>query len=700
MFGKSYAANKKGVLAVAILLATVGLAGCLSNPSTTASPLVAIARVVTIEFDQDDMERSDAKLEDFVKSTYELRVTGISYDATLLTVTYTDAKGTLVSKTLKEITNQAELAPGTPGLIPGVDFSSGVAVKLGDETIASRGGIPLQSWNIDGMPLGFRMAPGSNLQYDVATRGFGEFGISDYSFEMDPEAPPVVIDRALERFDLRQTGTVGLKVGSALETVTSTDGSRTWQAYPIDFTFEGGMTVDEFLVEAVGKMDDEAFDVGADLTKGSVSGKVEGVLHVEDTLRLVKSKVTGGMGHADAHLVAWYEGIPADFAESMPCPTATRASPCAIEEFNSEFPVQEAMESGEEEDLVSEDGPDMLDEALRTVKRILQADMMKGDAFRVHISMDASGQPGAPEQARMDYRFEVEVGDVETVQTKAGSMRAYKLTETQSLTANVGAFEEEGFVFNGIQLNEEPVRTTIWLHETSFAPVKVEYDFPFDVSKVINKVLDAIGKETWENLGPNAVRPSDIRINVEGGGTMEVGAYSGDIHFQPWAGLVYAHLLTGASAASFAALGTAVPGYNDEPGYAEEVPREAYSSDLIVEMLGAVEGDDASTVPPDGAANRITCNACETVTMWVRVHSMEGAAAGANVAVFGSTYAEAVADEMGMARVVIPMTHSSPDHDSHDGMEEADPGNWFDISVFHEAYGRGYLSQALYVEMA
>ncbi|MBI4393788.1 MAG: hypothetical protein HY556_08350 [Euryarchaeota archaeon] len=593
--------KKSAIATTMILLTSVAASGCLeTGPEPPKDTGISIARIIAISIDQDTYQRdaagSDDDILDRVMTTkYEISATGSAIDAATLQVTYTDKTGSIITKGLSESGSLTQLSPGAPISITGVDFAGGIIVRSGDKIVAERTGVPLKSWDIANVPLGFQAAPGSKLAYSIAGHGVFDMSINDYQI-VDEDGGELSIETARESFDMRQTGTIELGVDSTAQTVQA---ETSHNAHAAPFKFTGRLDLEDFTLEAKGTHNQTPFDAGVQAKSGFLSGEMGGRLWLDGS-KVVKAESSGGKLAADAEVIAWLTGITEEDAGTFQCFGKLKTDDCKLNEVEDNLPMDEAFEASS----LDLDGPDESQDqdSINDLKKLLQADMGTGDALRVSIKVDATKDQDAsadlPETLRGEFSYSIEVGKVVDVTTPAGTMKAWEVVEHSKLTMDISRYDKDDFHFKGLNIDQEPMTVKIYLAEKSFTPVKVVYDQPLDINQMVRQVVDAVEDSTWEALPGSIPKPKSYEFKVEGGQTMTLDKLEGDVGFQPWAGLVYAHMLQtisyGAMAATFAS------------GYQELFPAfTGGSSDEVDETIDFV---DANVLPSqwDADGNNLT----------------------------------------------------------------------------------------------
>jgi hypothetical protein len=590
--------QKKLALATTIiLLASVAASGCLeTGPEPPKDTGVSIARIIAISIDQDSYQGDSAGSDDenildrVMTTKYEVSTTGSAIDAATLQVTYTDKAGSIITKGLSEFSAMTQLSPGAPITITGVDFAGGIIVRAGDKIVAERTGVPLKSWDVANVPLGFQAAPGSKLAYSIAGHGVFDMSLSDYQI-VDEDGGELSIETARESFDMRQTGTIDLSVDSTPQTVQA-DTSHDAHAAPFKFT--GRLDLEDFTLEAKGTHNQTPFDAGVQAKSGFLSGEMGGRLWL-DGMKVVKAESSGGKLVADAEVIAWLTGITEEDAGTFQCFGKLKTDDCKLKEVEDNLPIDETFEASS----LNLDAPDESQDqkSIDDIKKLLQADMGAGDALRVSIKVDATKDQDAsadlPETLKGEFSYSIEVGKVVDVTTPAGTMKAWEVVEHSKLTMDISRYDKDDFHFKGLNIDQEPMTVKIYLAEKTFTPVKVVYDQPLNINQMVHQMVDAVEDSTWEALPGSIPKPKSYEFKVEGGQTMTLDKLEGDVSFQPWAGLVYAHMLQtisyGAMAATFAS------GYQElfpafTGGGSEEIDETATFIEATI-LAGTVDAD-------------------------------------------------------------------------------------------------------------
>lgn len=527
-----------------VALVATAFAGCLAEQT---SGIPTISRVHTLTLTRDTLERADGRSEDPLAALRELLATELVVrvqDEGDYTLGYTDANGVAQTRALTGAT------PGTPIVVSGADPIAPAVLKRGEETISVRAGINGAWWHAGDVPLGFNMTQGAKASYDVRARVTESVSLTD----LDVTSEKVHVQAATFELRLPIEGTVSweLQPPDGLGSPVFVSGDVRIPSSAGDLaTLDITATLD-------GKPGTAGAIAGVDTASASGSAK----MWFRDG-QPTGAQFLGSSVRADPRITMWADGAFVDLAggeESFSCAGTSRADACQpseIEPFQEDTPAEERV-AFDPVDLPRAEDDDAR-EAITLMERLFSLDIQAGDKAVVIGRADTAdfGASG-PDSARASalFEFSIEAVGTEDVTVPAGTFQALKIVEVTRTKLEVAAVPgPNGPALREFSLDETIARTTFWLDTTTYMPLKLVAETPFDIDPILKRLVNALDPSVWEEIGGKPIDDSNWRVVALAESSYEATRITPATHFSALVGLGLAHSLTGSAGALPAFMG-------------------------------------------------------------------------------------------------------------------------------------------------
>lgn len=620
--------SRPTVLALLLVLVGAPLSGCFSDPapgSGDGAPADHISRTWTLALDAQAMREIDsasdpfAELESRIEASLVVR-TGESGDFVLV---YTAPDGEEVAVPL------SDMAPGVARTVPGVDPFAGATLKRGDTVLATRAPLADTWTRVGEMPLGLRLAPGSELAYTQALDITSTLRAEDVKTQGDIAFNALAVDVHLP---LRGT----LSLASAADGASETRFDIVSRANVAKPSAVGSLV----LIEADALSNGEPLVAGIDVP--NVDAFIEmGMSAWMEGDRLTALRSGAGATRFNPEVYAWAQGADAErYAGS--CAGTARADRCMPDEVPENDHAWEAGERDElEENLLVATTPGER-HALRFMERLFAHDMAVGDTFTLVIEYDSEDdeprvqrdvpsiapqehhtgsdtpkpvdesnttttgtttptqpttatpypayatptppmyEPPAPNPSRIRYAFTFETTVVEktSLDVAAGTFDALQVAQTARVTVDAPQLHESRWdyqnhtqhwdeVARDLHVDETVARHTIWLDAQRFVPLRVESELPVEPDAILGRITDALTADGWAEAGFQEFPRDALTWTLNARGTLEATRVGDDMRVSPAMGLTLATLLGGGAGLGNQGVGSLMFGMPWRHQYAE-----------------------------------------------------------------------------------------------------------------------------------
>lgn len=529
-------------------LSVAGLAGCLNAQSDEGPAIISRVHTVVIDPTVEDMvERHGddyaAFFRELIQTTLVVRVEQEG-DYTL---EYTDKDGAVQSQAL------SGMKPGEPRSVSGADPLAPAVLKRGEDTLVTRAGIDGEWWRIGDVPLGFNMSEGAKGLYDFTSRIEETISLEN----LDLQEQGFVVDRANFQLQLPLEGEVGYDLAAA----SGDEGSP--------LTLTGAIEIPSSAGDLV-TLEIEATSQGEAGKAGIIAGVDEA--RANGSLRTwwkdgepVAGQFLGGEYTADPRAIVWAEGFFAQMAEGQNCAGKTKADRCEPDELDT---VEGTQEADEKEAFPVDEYPRLDDPEMNATEReeaekmldLLRAfyalDIVRGDKLTITAQANEEdfAKMGGTEAPRMSVRFDFVLEAVanEDVTVPAGTFSALKLTEELTTQMNVQQFDNPGTgqpLLSSFEMDEIIARSTFWLEEDTWRPLKMEASIPIDIDALLKRMMSSVSDSAWSEIGGKPIDDGDWRITMTAESSYVAKELAGATHYAPLVGLLLAHALSSSSSA-------------------------------------------------------------------------------------------------------------------------------------------------------
>ncbi|HWG91772.1 MAG TPA: hypothetical protein VNZ52_13060, partial [Candidatus Thermoplasmatota archaeon] len=543
-FEMSHASHRTVALAVTVALLGTALAGCLDGtPEADQQPAATthVSRQYTVTLTPEvakAMESStdpESTLKNLIKSSLVVRVLAPG-DYTL---EYTDKNGAAQTKTLPG------LEPGKPHEVADVDPFTAVTLKLLGQTVYERAPKTFDGYKFGVVPLGFKVDAGSEAAYKFNYNVVEEFGVKD--LKVPSEMGEVNLDSLLFRLAIPLTGTMGWKAGTA-----SADG------IPVALTATASVPADArdlLLVDAKGTMDGKTNSGGFSLQRLEAESTGTGTLWFKEN-EPAAAQWNGGRMSAHPHVTGWATGPLAESAE-FSCAGKARADNCRLEEVYKEsgltFPVSENVAASSKEFVPASARPQIENPEQQKIvdflTRLFAQDLELNDVFTVMGAVDSYslGIPNSDGSFTTSMVYKMTVAEKGPVVVSAGAFQGLKLVTTLTTKADVKRLSQGGkTVVNGFDFDEEVSRSTLWLEQGTYVPLKLEATTPLKVDALVDEILGSIDQGIWRDAKMTPLTGDKLNVKVEANYGYEATRVAAGAKFSPIMGIAMSGVLSSA----------------------------------------------------------------------------------------------------------------------------------------------------------
>lgn len=527
---------------IALLVATTALAGCL-KPDVEESASFTLNRQIDVNVNAENVKAAQAASENggspspylFLRSSFVVTVREGGVSAADLLLAYTNEDGAEVVRSLSELSQKSDLEAGDVIRVEGVNLTSRALLTHKGEPVADRARSAVDWWQVGGYPIGYAMAPGSSIAYDVSAGVTEKFSIEN----LKPKDEDVTLEAGEASLSFNYDGALALDYGTTPEATTAT---TPHQARPLAWTASGTFSMPALLsIKGSDASTGETIDAGIEsLSSTGATFDAKGKLWINESRSPVLAEVESGTWSTKADVIAWLTGTDLEAAANFSCAGKTRADACRPTEFElDQFTSSEAMEPSKE--ALDTMPYDVDAEMLEQLTAFLLEDLRPGDRVSFHLDLSAEDFPdyvpedGGPETMRVVLDAEVRAQDFEDVSIAGRTFEALKVVERVGVRVEIGQVSEDGeVVFDGLTIDQKFVDLNLWLAKGSFVPLRIEQTIPFDVGAVVGDVLDGLGPEAWAEAPIEPLAGDDLSFTTETRTSLELTKLEGDVQHSPW----------------------------------------------------------------------------------------------------------------------------------------------------------------------